>query len=74
MTDITITVDPDEGYEGNTLWDWLQLLLLPLVFPTILLPAMLKWVSGNAEQRAEKAKEERMAAAAAGPAASQATT
>jgi hypothetical protein len=38
------------GYSGNTLWDWLQLLLLPLVFPTILLPAMLKWVSGNAAQ------------------------
>jgi hypothetical protein len=36
------------GYQGNTLWDWLQLLLLPLVFPTILLPAALKWISGNA--------------------------
>ena len=36
------------GYQGNTLWDWLQLLLLPLVFPTVLLPAALKWVSGNA--------------------------
>lgn len=38
------------GFEGNTLWDWLQLLLLPLVFPTILLPATLKWVSGNAAE------------------------
>jgi hypothetical protein len=38
------------GYSGNTLWDWLQLLLLPLVFPTILLPATLKWVSGNAAE------------------------
>jgi hypothetical protein len=36
------------GYQGNTLWDWLQLLLLPLVFPTIVLPAALRWVSGNA--------------------------
>jgi hypothetical protein len=49
------------GYPGNTLWDWLQLLLLPLVFPTILLPAMLKWITGNAAERAkedeEKAKE-----------------
>ena len=26
---------------------------------TILLPALLKWTSGNAEQRAEKAEEER---------------
>jgi hypothetical protein len=36
------------GYQGNTLWDWLQLLLLPLVFPTIVLPAALRWISGNA--------------------------
>jgi hypothetical protein len=42
------------GYQGNTLWDWLQLLLLPLVFPTILLPAMLRWITGNAEERAEE--------------------
>jgi hypothetical protein len=47
------------GYQGNTLWDWLQLLLLPLVFPTILLPAMLNWISDNAEERAEKDEEER---------------
>jgi hypothetical protein len=47
------------GYQGNTLWDWLSLLLLPLVFPTILLPALLKWISGSAEERAEKAEKER---------------
>jgi hypothetical protein len=45
------------GYAGNTLWDWVQLLLLPLVFPTILLPALLKWVSGNAAGRASEAHE-----------------
>jgi hypothetical protein len=44
------------GYQGNTLWDWLQLLLLPLVFPTILLPAALKWISGNAAQLATDAR------------------
>jgi hypothetical protein len=43
------------GYSGNTLWDWFQLLLLPLVFPTILLPALLRWVTGNAAGRARKA-------------------
>jgi hypothetical protein len=51
------------GYPGNTLWDWLQLLLLPLVFPAILLPAMLKWVSGNAAELAEKARKDRESAA-----------
>jgi hypothetical protein len=43
------------GYTGNTLWDWLQLLLLPLVFPTVLLPALLRWATGNAEERARHA-------------------
>jgi len=39
------------GYQGNTLWDRLRLLLLPLVFPTILLPALLTWISGDAAGR-----------------------
>jgi hypothetical protein len=48
------------GFPANDqLWDWLHLLLLlPLVFPTTLLPALLKWVSGNAAERAEKEAEE----------------
>jgi hypothetical protein len=45
------------GYHGNTLWDWLSMLLVPLVFPTILLPALLKWISGNAAQRASQAHQ-----------------
>ena len=45
------------GYADNYLWDWLTLLLAPLVFPTILLPALLKWVSGNAAQRASEARK-----------------
>lgn len=44
------------GYPGNTLWEWLQMLLVPLVFPTILLPFLLKWISGNAAERAAKAQ------------------
>jgi hypothetical protein len=35
------------GYQGNTLWDWLQLLLLPLVVPTVIVPLALSWVSGS---------------------------
>ena len=35
------------GYAGNTVWGWLGI-LLPLVFPTLLLPTLLNWVSGNA--------------------------
>ena len=54
------------GYADNTLWDWLQLLLLPLVFPTILLPALLKWVSGNAAGRASEAHEAAVARVSVG--------
>lgn len=51
------------GYSGNSLWDWLQLLLLPLVFPTVLLPVLLKWITGDAAGRA--VQEARAARAAA---------
>jgi hypothetical protein len=44
------------GYAGNTLWNWLEM-LLPLVFPIILLPPFLTWVSGNAAGRASTARE-----------------
>jgi hypothetical protein len=44
------------GYEGNTLWDWLQLLLLPLIVPTVLAPAAVNFVSRPAtNQRAQPA-------------------
>jgi len=42
------------GYQGNTLWDWLQLLLLPLVVPTLLVPVALRWVAGAATQPARE--------------------
>ncbi len=36
------------GYQGNTLWDWLGLLLLPLLVPTVLLPTVLRRISARA--------------------------
>ena len=36
------------GFRGNTLWDWLRLLLVPFV-----LPATLAWFSGRAESERE---------------------
>jgi hypothetical protein len=44
------------GYTGKDLWDWLGV-LLPLVFPIILLPPLVKWVTGNAAGRAIAAQE-----------------
>ena len=53
------------GFHGNTLWDWLHLLLLPLLLPTIIVPALL----GVTAARLILAEEERELDAAAGDAA-----
>jgi hypothetical protein len=55
------------GYaENDTLWDWLQLLLLPLLFPTVILPALLNWITGNAARRAAETTAVPAASHAAG--------
>jgi hypothetical protein len=55
------------GYQGNTLWDWLQLLLLPLIFPTVLAPALLRFVAGDVEKAPQQVSTA-VAAPAAAPA------
>jgi hypothetical protein len=35
------------GFTGNTLWDWLNLLLLPLLLPTVILPALKPIATGR---------------------------
>ena len=45
------------GFQGNTLWDWLHLLVLPLVFPTLLLPAALAITAGELMQEEAQAPE-----------------
>jgi hypothetical protein len=45
------------GYQGNTLWDWLQLTLAPLVIPTILVPSLLPFATEDAEHRAKQDRE-----------------
>jgi uncharacterized membrane protein len=32
------------GFADNTLWDWIQLLLAPLLVPTLLVPVALAWL------------------------------
>jgi hypothetical protein len=40
------------GFVGNTLWDWVSLLLIPLLMPLLLVPAVTNWVSaGITEER-----------------------
>ncbi len=38
------------GFVGNTLWDWVRLLFIPLLMPLVLVPAVTNWVSGGTVQ------------------------
>lgn len=38
------------GYPGNTLWDWLSLVLGPVVIATLVIPAVIRWMSGDVER------------------------
>lgn len=37
------------GFEGNTLFDWLQLLVAPLLFPIVLVPFVAAWTTAAVE-------------------------
>ena len=37
------------GFPGNTLWDWLQLLLLPVILPWWVLPSLARWMTVEIE-------------------------
>jgi cation transport ATPase len=45
------------GYEGNTLWDWLTLVLAPAAVTTILVPTLARLLTGAADERAERDRE-----------------
>lgn len=45
------------GYAGNTLWDWLQLLLAPIAINIFVVPELIRLESGNVEERAERERE-----------------
>ena len=56
------------GFTGNTLWDWLELVLAPLATPLVLVPAALAWMAVEEAGEAPAARE------AAAPARVPATT
>jgi hypothetical protein len=35
------------GFSGNTAWDWIKLLLLPLMVPLVLVPPVARYLSGR---------------------------
>jgi hypothetical protein len=42
------------GFTGNTVWDWLHLLLLPLLVPAVIVPALRPMVAERVRARAEE--------------------
>lgn len=47
------------GYRGNTLWDWLVLVLGPVAVTTLLVPALVRVMTGAADERAERDRRQR---------------
>ncbi len=45
------------GYQGNTLWDWLTLVLAPVALTTMLVPELVRLLTGTAAERAERERE-----------------
>jgi hypothetical protein len=45
------------GYKGNTVWDWLTLVLAPAAVTTILAPVLARLLTGAADERAERDRE-----------------
>lgn len=43
------------GFEGNTLFDWIQLLIAPLVLPLVLVPMTASWLTVDREAPAAEA-------------------
>jgi hypothetical protein len=56
------------GFRGNTLWDWLHLLLLPLLLPTVIMPKLTPRIEATmivVEEPAERPQGEQPLASAA---------
>ena len=45
------------GFKGNTMWDWLALVLAPIAFARFVTPSIVKLVSGGADARAKRDKK-----------------
>jgi hypothetical protein len=37
------------GFKGNTLWDWIHLLIAPVLFALVVVPATVAWMSAEVE-------------------------
>jgi hypothetical protein len=44
------------GFTGNTLFDWIGLLLLPVVMPVFVLPAVIAWMTADEPEEAQDSR------------------
>jgi hypothetical protein len=47
------------GFQGNTLWDWVQLMAAPILFGIVVVPAAVAWMSVEMEKHEERVDEKR---------------
>jgi hypothetical protein len=48
------------GFTGNTLWDWIKLLIVPIVLPLLIVPAVTDWITAGVveEEAIEQAEQD----------------
>ena len=44
------------GFVGNTMWDWIKLLFIPILMPLVLVPAVTDWMSAGIRGQTEDAE------------------
>ena len=44
------------GFVGNTMWDWIKLLFIPILMPLVLVPAVTDWISAGISKPTEDAE------------------
>ena len=53
------------GFVGNTLWDWIKLLFIPILMPLVLVPAVTEWISSGISEKSDEAENDDAVPAAA---------
>ena len=45
------------GFAGNTLWDWVKLLFIPILMPLVLVPAVTEWINAGVAEETDDADQ-----------------
>ena len=58
------------GFVGNTLWDWIKLLFIPILMPLVLVPAATEWLNAGISEETDDVDDQPSAGTSAYPPAS----